>query len=68
MTTDSQKKQYHLKMITEHCSEVYAKGAEFYNIGWALGEDFIHSKTDQGRLFTEVDLETGEISHEWEDQ
>ena len=52
------------QLLEAHSEEVEKKGAEFYNCGWAQGEDFVHSKTDKGRLFTELQAD-GKIIHEW---
>lgn len=52
-------------LIDAHMAEAESKGAEFYNLGWASGEDFTHSKTDKGRLFTQLNSD-GSFSHEWE--
>lgn len=51
------------KMLKAHMAEINAKGAEATNFGWATGEDFIHSKTTNGKLFTEII--NGKIKHEW---
>lgn len=53
------------KLLAAHEAEAEKEGAEFYNLGWASGEDFIHSKTDSGRLYTSIDGD-GNITHEWE--
>lgn len=52
-------------LIASHMLEAENNNAEFYNCGWASGEDFIHSKTSQGRLYSEIDSE-GNITHEWQ--
>lgn len=56
------------QLVDAHCEEADMKGAEFYNLGWAQGDYFIHSKTDQGRLYSELNLKTGEITHEWQER
>ncbi len=48
-----------------HFAFADGQGAEFYNMGWAMGDDFIHSKTSIGRLYSEID-EKGNITHEWQ--
>jgi hypothetical protein len=53
------------ELLNAHVAEAEEHEAEFYNLGWASGSDFIHSKTDIGRLYTWRD-ETGAIKHEWE--
>lgn len=53
------------RIFDAHCAEADAKGAEFYNLGWAQGDNFIHSKTDQGRLYSEID-KSGNVTHEWQ--
>lgn len=53
------------KLFDAHCLEADQKSAEFYNLGWALGDDFIHSKTDNGRLYSEIDSK-GRITHTWQ--
>lgn len=63
MPTDDEKRQSEL--FEEHCTEATRKKAQFFNLGWAQGEDFIHSKTDQGRLYSQYEKD-GSISHRWE--
>lgn len=58
------KKQEQLLLIG-HQMEASEKNAEFYNFGWAIGEDFIHSKTSKGRLYSEIDKD-GNVTHEWQ--
>lgn len=53
------------KLLTAHIKEMESKGAEGYNIGWASGEGFIHSKTTKGRLYSEVVPKTKKIRHQW---
>ncbi len=53
------------KLLEAHVAEAEAHNAEFYNCGWATGEDFIHSKTSEGRLYSEID-QSGKITHEWQ--
>jgi hypothetical protein len=56
------------KLVLAHLDEMHRKGAEPYNLGWAQGEDFISSKTDKGRLHTNLDRRVGgnKIVHQWE--
>lgn len=54
------------KLYSAHCEEADHSNAEFYNLGWSQGDRFIHSKTDKGRLWSEID-EKGNITHEWQD-
>lgn len=51
------------RIFDAHCAEADRKQAEFYNLGWAQGEDFIESKTDQGVLVSR--LVEGKIQHRW---
>lgn len=53
------------KLYDAHVKEADRLRAEFYNLGWAMGDDFIHSKTSEGRLFTEIDA-NGNVKHEWQ--
>ena len=54
-------------LTDEHINEAIEKGATaIYNLGWASGEDFIHSKTNIGKLFTQRNAD-GSFSHEWEE-
>lgn len=53
------------QLIAAHEEEADKHGAEFYNLGWASGDDFIHSKTDKGRLYSEIDAK-GKVTHEWQ--
>lgn len=48
-----------------HFREAEEQGAEFHNLGWATGDDFIHSKTSIGRLYSEID-KSGKVTHEWQ--
>jgi hypothetical protein len=52
------------KLLSVHMEEVERKDAEFYNLGWASSESFMHSKTNKGRLFTQLNVD-GTYSHEW---
>lgn len=54
-----------LQLMDAHAEEAEKEGAEFYNLGWASGEGFIHSKTDMGRLYSQIEPD-GSISHTWE--
>lgn len=51
-------------MIQAHCLAADKRDAEFYNLGWAQGDDFIESKTSQGRLYTSRNAD-GSYSHTW---
>lgn len=54
------------ELLEAHLTEAVENGVEdIYNLGWASGEDFIHSKTDKGKLFTQRDSD-GSYKHEWE--
>jgi hypothetical protein len=53
------------KLLDEHEAEAERHGAEFYNFGWASGDNFICSKTSKGVLATEIDRKTMEVSHSW---
>lgn len=60
------KKQLEDQLWEAHVIEALDKGAEFYNGGWASGDEFIHSKMDKDRrLFTERNAD-GTYSHDWE--
>lgn len=52
-------------LYKEHDREAARKRAEFFNQGWASGDYFIHSKTDKGKLYTEIDPDTLEVLHDW---
>jgi hypothetical protein len=52
-------------MSQAHDAEAKRRGAEFYNYGWALGEDFVCSKTSKGKLETHWDAQAREWKHEW---
>ena len=54
-------------MYKEHNKEARRRRAEFYNYGWASGDYFIHSKTSRGRLYTEIDPDTFEVTHDWDE-
>jgi len=47
----------------EHYKIAKKYNAEFLNNGWSSGDDFIHSKTTKGRLFSIV--KAGKIKHYW---
>lgn len=53
------------KLYEAHCLEADRLEAEFYNLGWAMGDNFIHSKTSIGRLYSEIS-EEGNVTHEWQ--
>lgn len=48
---DFQKRQD--RLLNAHLGEMGKKRAEGFNIGWASGDNFIHSKTSKGKLHTE---------------
>lgn len=54
-------------LVQEHEKEVKRVGAEFYNFGWGQTDTGIASKTSQGILDSEIDLDTGEVIHTWDD-
>lgn len=41
-------------LFIRHTAFAEKHSMEFYNVGWCQGDDFIHSKTDKGRLYTEL--------------
>lgn len=51
-------------ILYAHHEEVATQDAEFINLGWATGEDFIQSKTTRGRLLTQKN-HNGTITHKW---
>lgn len=51
-------------LLNQHLKELDKRKANAYNIGWASGENFIHSKTSKGRLYTE--RKNNKYSHIWE--
>ena len=52
------------KLLLAHQAEMERADAEPYNFGWALGVDFIHSKTSKGKLYSEID-DDNNVTHEW---
>lgn len=54
-------------LYKEHSKEAKRRRAEFTNLGWSSGDDFIQSKTNRGKLFTCIDPETLKVEHEWGD-
>ena len=53
-------------LLQEHLKEMTKKGAEDYNLGWASGDYFIHSKTSKGRLYSEINPKTKKVTHTWQ--
>jgi hypothetical protein len=54
-----------IALTNAHVDEAASRQAEFYNLGWASGADFIHSKTDRGTLYTQRTADG--FVHEWGD-
>lgn len=52
------------EMTNHHLKEMDKRKADAYNIGWAAGDNFIHSKTSKGRLYTT--RKGNKYKHEWE--
>lgn len=50
-----------------HNREAKRRRAEFMNFGWASGDTFVHSKTNRGKLYSEIDPKTLEVTHDWTD-
>ena len=63
--TEAEYEAFQDRLMTAHEAAAERKGAEFYNLGWASGANFVHSKTDCGRLYTEID-DNGKITNVWE--
>jgi len=55
------------KLMNAHENAAARRNAEFLNYGWASGDDFIHSKTNRGKLYSEIDPETLRVTHSWEE-
>ena len=55
------------KLMNAHENAAARRNAEFLNYGWASGDDFIHSKTNRGKLYSEIDPETLRVTHSWDD-
>ena len=56
------------KLFTEHLHEMRRKRATDYNLGWASGENFIHSKTSKGRLYSQISPPPeNKVTHQWEE-
>ena len=53
------------KLLNAHTEEAEAKGAEFYNLGWAMSDTGIASKTSQGILETQYGKEPNTFVHIW---
>lgn len=51
------------RLWKEHEEFLTAHGGEFLNSGWGQGPKFVHSKTDIGRLYSEV--VKGKVLHWW---
>lgn len=52
------------ELTAAHTEFALENKAEFLNYGWATGENFIHSKTDKGRIYTSRD-DKGIITNEF---
>lgn len=50
------------EILKAHIDFAEQNKAEFFNLGWAEGENFIHSKTSKGRIYTERNEEGAIIS------
>ena len=54
-----------------HEEEADRRGVEFYNFGWAAGDEGdwfgIMSKTSRGKFWTGRHVKTGEVRHGWHD-
>jgi hypothetical protein len=55
------------KLVNSHIKEADRKRAEITNMGWATGDNFIHSKTTKGRLYSERNKK-GRTEHSWGDE
>jgi len=54
------------KLLWEaHEKEAKRSGADFYNFGWGADEASIASKTSKGILQSDIDPETGKVTHSW---
>jgi hypothetical protein len=53
------------KLLRSHEAEADAHSAEFFNYGWVQGDNQICSKTSQGKLASQIDPTTMQVSHEW---
>lgn len=51
-------------LLNAHTDFALENKAEFFNLGWAEGDDFIHSKTNKGRILTSRD-DKGVITSEF---
>jgi len=54
-------------LVAEHSAEARDKGAMITNMGWSQDEFGICSKTTKGILESQIDPDTEEVRHEWED-
>lgn len=64
VTCDCHKEEKAIReeLIKAHTDFALENNAEFLNLGWAEGDNFIHSKTNKGRIYTERNEEGAIIS------
>lgn len=55
------------KLLDAHTAEAEKHNAQFYNLGWAMTESGIASKTDKGILETQYDKKPDIFIHIWLD-
>jgi len=53
------------KLFEAHNKEAKRRKARFYNYGWGQTDTGMVSKTNQGILGSEIDLDTFKVTHEW---
>lgn len=53
------------KLLDAHTKEAEEHNAQFYNLGWAMTETGIASKTDKGILETQYGTEPNTFFHIW---
>lgn len=55
------------RLVNEHMRAGSKKYGvkDWFNIGWAQGDTFVHSKTDKGRFFTEYNPKTKKYKHQF---
>lgn len=53
------------KLAEKHQKEADKQKSEIHNFGWGQGDDFLHSKTEKGLLYSEID-DDGNVTHEWD--
>lgn len=54
-------------LVAEHLAEASRVGADITNMGWSKDDYVICSKTTKGPLNSQIDPDTQEVRHEWED-